>query len=121
MKRPDGQLIFVYNANSGKWNGYLDMMHKVFSPKTYPCKLCDITYGVFSINQDWKNFIKKLPADTLFLHKDEWENQFGRKDLLPSVFLKNYESISTLVDSDSFSAMDLTKLINALSVFAAET
>jgi hypothetical protein len=66
------KLIFVYNADSGKWNAYLDMAHKIFSPSTYPCSLCDITYGVFKIRPEWDEFVQKSPIPFDFLHKDEF-------------------------------------------------
>ena len=66
------KLIFVYNADSGQWNAYLDMAHKIFSPKTYPCSLCDITYGIFKIRPEWDDFIKNTNIPLDFLHKDEF-------------------------------------------------
>ena len=104
------ELIFVYNADSGRWNAYLDMMHKVFSPKTYPCKLCDITYGVFSIRQEWADFIKTLPIATQFLHRDEWVTQYNRKDPLPAVFLKEGDRISVWISADDMQTFELNDL-----------
>ena len=66
------KLIFVYNADSGRWNAYLDMAHKIFSPKTYPCSLCDITYGIFKIRPEWDDFVKNTNIPLEFLHKDEF-------------------------------------------------
>ena len=43
------QLIFVYRANSGPTSLALDFIHKIVSPKTYSCNLCNVTYGNFSI------------------------------------------------------------------------
>ncbi|MEY4905270.1 MAG: hypothetical protein RLZZ292_3085 [Bacteroidota bacterium] len=66
------KLLFVYNADSGKWNAYLDMAHKIFSPSTYPCSLCDITYGIFKIRPEWDEFIQNTSIPFEFLHKDEF-------------------------------------------------
>jgi len=66
------RLIFIYNANSGKRNAYLDSLHKVISPKTYPCSLCDITYGVFKIRPEWKAFRESSNLDMQFYHIDEF-------------------------------------------------
>ncbi|MFI8378601.1 GTPase [Leeuwenhoekiella sp. NPDC079379] len=71
------KLIFVYNANSGKLNGYLDSLHKVISPKTYPCSLCDITYGVLKIKPEWQSFKDNTDLDLEFHHLDEFKNKFG--------------------------------------------
>ena len=77
------KLIFIYNANSGKLNGYLDSLHKVFSPKTYPCSLCDITYGVLKIKPEWQSFKENTDLDLEFYHLDEFKNKFG-----PEVFAR---------------------------------
>ena len=77
------KLIFVYNADSGKWNAYLDMAHKIFSPKTYPCSLCDLTYGIFKIEPEWDDFVKNAPVPFTFLHKDEFHTQFPEWKALP--------------------------------------
>jgi len=37
-------LIFVYNANGGLVNSWLDTAHKIVSPSTYSCSLCAITF-----------------------------------------------------------------------------
>lgn len=48
-------------------------MHKVFPPKTYACNLCGITYGALSVKKEWAQFIEKLPLETEFLHRDEFQ------------------------------------------------
>ncbi len=77
-------LIFVYNANSGKINAWLDSAHKIVSPKTYQCRLCDLTYGVFKENEDWARFRESVittnPNLQLeFLHIDEFEKKYWSK------------------------------------------
>ena len=66
------KLLFVYNADSGYFNVALDMAHKIFSPSTYPCSLCDLTYGIFKIRPEWDDFIQNPPLPFEFLHKDEF-------------------------------------------------
>ena len=78
------QLIFVYNANSGKINSLLDSAHKIVSPNTYKCQLCDLTHGIFQENEDWARFresvIKTNPDLKLeFLHIDEFEKKYWSK------------------------------------------
>ncbi len=41
-------LIFVYNADSGKLNVLFDVGHKIVSPGTYKCDLCTLTHGTFT-------------------------------------------------------------------------
>ena len=108
------ELIFVYNADSGKWNGYLDIAHKIFSPGTYPCNLCAITYGTFSIKEDWAAFKKTLSIPTTFLHKDEWEQQYDFKAQLPAVFLRKEGEISVWIDAQTMDNLDLEGLKNLI-------
>ena len=91
------ELIFVYNANSGKLNAWLDSAHKIISPKTYACRLCDLTYGVFKENEEWARFRESVtnnyPSIELnFLHIDEFEKEYASKWLpkyeYPCILLK---------------------------------
>ena len=85
------KIIFVYNANSGIFSSLKDTIHKTISPKTYKCNLCQITFGAFNMNEDWKKFIQKLPYEIEFLHKDEFIKKYGKtKYDFPNVFtIKN--------------------------------
>lgn len=71
------KLIFIYNADSGLRNSVLDSMHKIISPSTYNCNLCDITYGVFMEKSIWKDFRQRTSIEMQFLHKDEFKAQFS--------------------------------------------
>jgi len=108
------ELIFVYNANSGKWNGYMDIMHKILSPKTYPCSLCDITHGVFKVHEEWTEFKKTLDIPLTFLHKDEWLAQYGLKEKLPAIFLKNGDNIENWIAAETLDQLDLGSLKNLI-------
>jgi hypothetical protein len=111
------KLIFVYNADSGKWNAYLDMAHKVFSPNTYPCSLCDLTYGIFKIRPEWADFIQNAPMPFAFLHKDEFILQYPdlENTPLPVVLKVKNSLVETLIDKqelDDFKTMgDLKKRV----------
>ena len=60
------KLIFVYNATSGKAGSLLASAHKFFSPNTYECDLCSLTFGVFSENKKWKTFRKSTNFEMVF-------------------------------------------------------
>jgi hypothetical protein len=84
------KLVFVYNADSGIYNTLSDMAHKIFSPETYSCNLCAITYGTFAIRAEWQEFLGTLDAELEFLHRDELEERYGLTGIeLPAVLLKN--------------------------------
>lgn len=76
-------LIFIYNANSGILNLVKDGLHKVLSPSTYPCRLCDLTWGIAGQRRSWKAFIDELPLRAEFLHRDEFERRYPGVPLNP--------------------------------------
>lgn len=91
------KLIFVYNANSDLFSTVTDFAHKIFSPATYGCGLCALTYGNFSMKQEWKTFIENLPFDTVFLHKDEFQKQYGSNVQLPAIFISVNNALSEII------------------------
>lgn len=104
------KLIFVYNADSGKMNAYLDMMHKVVSPGTYPCSLCDITHGVFKEREKWKRFRENSDVSMEFLHKDEFQkkyaSKFGHKFEFPVVLFEEKNLLSLFISKVELAKMD---------------
>ena len=60
------QLIFVYNAHSDLLSTVTDFAHKLLSPATYSCNLCTLTYGNFTVQKEWKSFIKSLSIKAFF-------------------------------------------------------
>lgn len=112
-------LIFVYNADSGILNGLKDLLHKNFSPKTYPCSLCALTYDNHGMMiHDWADFVKSLNRQVVFLHRDELKSQYSVSDVqLPAAFLRCMnEKPSLWLDSDSLnqckSLNDLKELVH---------
>ncbi len=69
-------ITFVYNANSGKVNTWLDIGHKIISPGTYSCNLCSITHGLLSEREEWKKYREESNVKMEFLHKDEFEKVY---------------------------------------------
>jgi len=100
------KLIFVYNADSGLKNAVLDSAHKILSPKTYQCRLCDLTYGAFKEKKAWKKFRKETDIEMKFLHADEFENLYKSKFRpafeLPVVLIENQYDLDVLISSKGF-------------------
>lgn len=95
MKVPE--LIFVYNASSDLFSRVTDFAHKILSPSTYPCHLCAITYGDFSVKQEWKSFIENFPAKATFLHKNEFSDQYEIETTFPAIFILSDIGIKELI------------------------
>ena len=82
-------LVFVYNADRGFFNMMADISHKVLSPSTYPCNLCALTHGAFSIRKEWRDFLAKIKPPLTFLHRDEFRKEFKLEDDLPAIYIKD--------------------------------
>ena len=95
------KLLFVYNANSGKLNALFDAGHKLFSPSTYKCGLCALTYNTFTENTVWKTYRKESNIDMKFYHKDEFEATFPNvKMIYPTILKLEGNQLTTVLNSD---------------------
>jgi hypothetical protein len=121
MKKKTAQkIIFVYNANSGAGNAVLDSMQKVFSPSTYDCKLCEITYGIVTENRTWKKFRQNSKHQMIFLHRDEfakkYASKFGYKFEFPIVLAEGDKGLEVLVSTEELNGLKtahgLIRLLN---------
>lgn len=109
-------LIFVYNADSGLFNSLTDLAHKIFSPQTYQCNLCAITYSVAGMRKEWKDFLDSLDMPMEFLHCDEFEARHGLKGVpLPAIFKKVNDELEVWIDAEAINSCrtldDLKQLI----------
>ena len=96
-------LIFIYNADSGKLNALFDAGHKIVSPDTYKCNLCTITHGTFTERKAWKIFRESTSLNLLFLHKDEFERQFENKFSYPIV-LRRENTLEVFISTEELNA-----------------
>jgi hypothetical protein len=90
-------LIFVYNANSDLLSSVTDLVHKILSPSTYNCNLCTLTYGNFSKRNEWKSFLLTLNMKTIFLHRDEFLQQYKIETLFPATFIIQDDVIKEII------------------------
>ncbi len=112
------KLIFVYNANSGTRNALFDSMHKILSPRTYQCSLCDLTYGVVSENRVWKKFRKQSDRKLVFLHKDEfakkYASKFGYKFTFPIVLIENENELQLFIATEELNQLSTARQLITL-------
>lgn len=100
-KQHKTRIIFVYNADSGLFNTLTDIGHKIFSPETYNCPLCDLTHGYFSMRKEWGTFLEELDHDLEFLHRDEFIKNYPdlSHTLLPVIFIQTDHIMTILLDN----------------------
>jgi len=95
------KLLFIYNANSGKRNALFDIGYKLFSPLTYHCSLCALTYDTFTENKTWKSFRKESNLRIDFFHKDEFETNFPNiKMIYPAILKLDGNQITTVLNDN---------------------
>ena len=111
------ELIFVYNADSGILNLLKDAAHKMLRPETYPCSLCALTYGAVSEKRLWREFRKGDGRNMRFLHKDEFEVEFGERHEYPVVLEQDKSGcLSIVLSRQTLDALqDVDSLILHLS------
>ena len=104
------KLIFVYNADSGVANALLDGVHKVVSPSTYNCNLCDITFGLISEKKKWKEFRESSDIEMVFLHKDEFLKEYRSKWLpkydFPIILSEEKEGFEIYITSEVINKLE---------------
>ena len=111
-------LLFVYNADRGFFNMMADISHKVLSPSTYPCNLCALTHGAFSMRKEWRDFLNKMKHPLTFLHRDEFRKKFKLEDALPAIYIQDLrtEELRPFIDAATLKTLtgleDLKQMIS---------
>ena len=113
--------IFVYNADKGFFNALADSAHKILSPSTYECQLCQLTHGSFGMKKEWKDFLnsEKSSNEWKFYHRDEFMKLHPEKAFdLPAIFIQNEQDLNLLVTADTLQKMNS---LNELADLLKET
>ncbi len=102
------ELILVYNANATVFAVTADFFHKLFSPNTYQCNLCRVTYGPISMKSEWRQYLDSLPYKVEFYHKDQFIRLLPDypAGTFPVIFIRSGGVLSELMT---------TKEINSIS------
>ena len=100
------QLLFVYNAKSGKTRAALDIAHKIISPSTYSCDLCSLTHGIFNEKRAWVDFMKRVDVEMTFYHIDEFEEKYGSKFDYPIILREEGEALEPFMDKDEITEIE---------------
>jgi len=108
MHSPPIRLVMIYNADGGLLNGVRDSLWKTFAPASYPCALCALAFGFFTMHGDWKRFLARVPVPRCELHKDDYRAALpGYEDALPAILLQRADgSLSMVASAAQMEAMD---------------
>lgn len=99
-------LILVYNADGGLIAAARDWVHKLVSPATYPCSLCAIAYGAFTMRGEWRRFLDSLSMPLRFHHRDDFATAWPGLDIaLPAILIQHGDAApAMLVDAATIDA-----------------
>jgi hypothetical protein len=116
------KLVFVYNAKAGLLAGMMDSVHKAVSPSTYECSLCAITYGSFTMDKSWREYLKTLPLDAVFHHRPDFKEAYPKADFsLPVILLEREGTLTSLLSAQELSAQtDVNALMQSLNAALAK-
>ena len=70
------RLHFVYNVDATPVALVSDFLHRIRSPETYPCRLCDITYGRFLKKAEWSRYVAGLSIPSKFYLRSGFARRF---------------------------------------------
>lgn len=90
-----GELIFVYNVDTGFVNDFVSSLQRFLQPQNHQCQLIYLTWGIFGIKAEWERYVERLPYSTFFVHRDVFVAQFPHRKFhpLPAIFLKQDGSL----------------------------
>ena len=112
------KFLFVYNADSGLFNSVADAIHKVISPDTYECNLCAITYGPFTMRNEWRDYVEALGSEIEFIHRDEFQKRYDQNDKLPAVYQVEASGLKLVISAEQInkarSIKDLIGLVDSV-------
>ena len=117
MTQSNTRLLIVYNADGGIFNALAHAVHKAVWPDTYPCSLCAITYGAVSMRRQWRDYLKGLPIEKVFHHRDDFAAAYeGHAFKLPAILISCVgEAPRMLVSSEELDRIaDVDELIEAV-------
>src|SRR5665213_710275 len=70
------EIVLCYNAYGGIYPGIEDFFHKIIAPASYPCNLCYLSFGTFSMKKQWKSCLDSLGYKIVQLHKDQFKRKY---------------------------------------------
>ena len=110
------KIYFVYNANDDLFSIIGDFFHKSFSPKTYSCNLCKLSYGPISKKHIWKDFLNNLEFDYSFVYKNHDNLFLSHIQSYPIILYTKDDDINVLLSKEEINlCKDVEELIFLLN------
>lgn len=114
-------LIFIYSTDSGAVSTLLDTGHKMLSPSTYKCSLCELTQDTLGEKERWRVFRTSIGLPMEFFHRDEFEKRYDLRFDYPVILRKNGD-IEVLLSKERIDSItNLDDLIETVRMEVAKT
>jgi hypothetical protein len=96
-------LIFIFDANSGVWDAFVDSAKKVL--RINGCALCQITHGLVTEKSEWRECQEALGVPIEYLHKDELTDELRPlvEGKLPAIVADHEGEMTLLLDARTIS------------------
>jgi hypothetical protein len=111
------RLHFVYNVDATPLALALDFLHRLRSPETYPCRLCDVTYGRFVKKSAWRRWVDRLPIAAQFHVRNVFRRRFPEqaREAFPAVYLEEPTgSLRRLIETRELDAVSTLEELEEL-------
>ncbi len=95
------RLLVVYNADAGPLAAAFDFVHKIVSPRTYPCSLCAVTYGAVAMDRRWRDWLRGLGVPVAFFHRQDFHAAYPAlaHEPLPLIARDDGGQVTVLLDA----------------------
>jgi hypothetical protein len=99
-KRKIERLLFVFSADSGSFNAFLDSAKKVLRIKG--CTLCSITHGLAGEKSEWRECKEEIGLPVDYVHRDEISGELKAVvgDQLPCIVAQAGNDLVLLLTPD---------------------
>ncbi len=99
-KRTIDRLLFVFSADAGSFNAFLDSARKLLRIKG--CTLCSITHGLAGEKSEWRECKEEIGLPVDYIHRDEVSAELRRVvgDQLPCIVAQAGNDLVLLLAPD---------------------
>jgi hypothetical protein len=99
-KRKVERLLFVFSADSGSFNAFLDSARKLLRIKG--CTLCSITHGLAGEKSEWRDCKEEIGLPVDYVHRDEISGELRSVvgDQLPCIVAQTGNDLVLLLTPD---------------------
>jgi hypothetical protein len=99
-KRSIDRLLFVFSADAGTFNAFLDSARKLLRIKG--CTLCTITHGLAGEKSEWRDCKEEIGVPVDYIHRDELSGELRSLvgDQLPCIVAQTGNDLVLLLAPD---------------------